>query len=144
MEKFDIIIIGSGLSGLLCASILSKEGFHVCVLEKQDHFGGCLQNFKRNNVLFDTGIHYTGSLAPGQSLYRYWKYFGLTDKLNLIQLDRNRFDLIGVEEYDFPLAQGFENFRQQLLPYFPHSSKILSAYTDKLNEVAKAFPLYNL
>lgn len=144
MEKFDVIIIGSGLSGLLCASILSKEGFHVCILEKQDHFGGCFQNFKRNNISFDTGIHYTGSLSPGQPLYRYWKYFGLIDKLNLIQLDKDCFDMIGIEEHDFPLAQGFENFREQLLPHFPDSAKILSAYTDKLKEVAKAFPLYNL
>lgn len=34
MSKYDIIIIGSGLGGLECGAILSKEGYHVCVLEK--------------------------------------------------------------------------------------------------------------
>ena len=35
MSKYDIIIIGSGLGGLECGAILSKEGYHVCVLEIQ-------------------------------------------------------------------------------------------------------------
>lgn len=35
MSKYDIIIIGSGLGGLECGAILSKEGYHVCVLEKR-------------------------------------------------------------------------------------------------------------
>ena len=34
MSKYDIIIIGSGLGGLECGEILSKEGFNVCVVEK--------------------------------------------------------------------------------------------------------------
>ena len=32
MSKYDIIIIGSGLGGLECGAILSKEGFNVCVI----------------------------------------------------------------------------------------------------------------
>ena len=32
MSKYDIIIIGSGLGGLECGAILSKEGYHVCVV----------------------------------------------------------------------------------------------------------------
>ena len=30
MSKYDIIIIGSGLGGLECGAILSKEGYNVC------------------------------------------------------------------------------------------------------------------
>ena len=36
MSKYDIISIGSGLGGLECGAILSKEGYHVCVLEKNE------------------------------------------------------------------------------------------------------------
>lgn len=44
MSKYDIIIIGSGLGGLECGAILSKEGYNVCVLEKND----CLEDaFRR-------------------------------------------------------------------------------------------------
>ncbi|MEI7982304.1 MAG: NAD(P)-binding protein [Bacteroidota bacterium] len=144
MKKFDVIIIGSGLGGLLCGYILSKEGFSVCILEKESKPGGNLQTFTRHGHRFETGVHYIGGLIPDQPLYRYWKYFGLTDALPLKPLDPNGFDRIGFGDHEFPLAQGFENFREQLLPFFPVEEQTLSRYTAALNEIASAFPLYNL
>lgn len=37
MQQFDVVIIGAGPSGSVSASLLKKQGFSVCVLEKQ-HF----------------------------------------------------------------------------------------------------------
>src|SRR5690606_38609915 len=59
-ESFDIIVIGSGLGGLVCAAILAKEGRKVLVLEKNKQYGGNLQTFVRNRCIFDTGVHYLG------------------------------------------------------------------------------------
>ena len=67
--KYDIIIIGSGLGGLQCAYILAKQGRRVCVLEKELHPGGCMQSYRRKGIALDTGLHYVGGLAPGNSLY---------------------------------------------------------------------------
>lgn len=50
---YDIIIIGSGLGGLLSAVLLAKEGKKVCVLEKNNQYGGNLQTFVRNKIIFD-------------------------------------------------------------------------------------------
>lgn len=71
MSKYDIIIIGSGLGGLECGAILSKEGYHVCVLEKNELFGGCFQTYQRGGHRMDTGIHYIGSLDEGQIMNQY-------------------------------------------------------------------------
>jgi phytoene dehydrogenase-like protein len=46
-EKYDIVIVGSGLGGLVCGAILAKQGRTVCVLEKHHQIGGNLQVFKR-------------------------------------------------------------------------------------------------
>jgi all-trans-retinol 13,14-reductase len=144
MNRYDFILIGSGLGSLLCAYILSKEGFHVCVLEKQPVTGGCLQSFSRGQDSFDTGIHYIGSMLPGQTLHSYWKYFGLSQCLDLVRLDENCFDLISFDDGDFPLAQGFDNFRQQLLSHFPGSSLFLQNYIASVKKTVASFPLYNL
>jgi len=144
MEKFDVIIIGSGLGGLLCGNILAKEGMKVCIIEKERLPGGNLRSFTRHGMKFETGIHYTGSLEPGQPLHRYWKYFGLTDSLLLQKLDSDGFDRISFMDQEFPLAQGFGNFVQQLLPSFPDGAAELHSYTRKLAEVVSAFPLYHL
>ncbi len=39
MEKFDIIIVGAGPAGLICAEKLSKSELKVLLLEKEDVFG---------------------------------------------------------------------------------------------------------
>ncbi|WP_290707020.1 FAD-dependent oxidoreductase, partial [Flavihumibacter sp. CACIAM 22H1] len=116
LREYDIVIIGGGLGGLLCAAILGKEGHKVAVLEKNRQFGGSLQTFSRNKKLFDSGVHYIGGLAKGQTLYQVFNYLGLMQQLNLERLDENGFDRIVFLEdgKEYPLAQGYENFSDQL------------------------------
>ena len=143
MNRYDVLIIGSGLSGLLCGYILSKEGFSVCILEKQSVAGGCLQSFRRGENSFDTGFHYIGSMLPGQTLHSYWKYFGLSQKLGLEQLNSDCYDLVSIEGEDYPLAQGLQNFAGRLTDSFPSSADFLDKYVNALSETVSAFPLYN-
>ena len=53
----NVVIIGSGMGGMACAIILAKAGHKVTVLEKNRQFGGNLQIFVRDKVVFDTGVH---------------------------------------------------------------------------------------
>ncbi|MEP7278557.1 MAG: NAD(P)-binding protein [Bacteroidota bacterium] len=146
MERFDIIIIGSGMGGLVCGDILSREGLKVCILEKNRQIGGCLQTYARNKVIFDSGVHYIGGLNKGQNLYQVFKYLNLMDKLKLQQLDADAFDKIIIENDDkeYVFAQGYENFISKLLVDFPDEEKALHRYCDKIKEVCSKFPLYNL
>jgi all-trans-retinol 13,14-reductase len=123
--------------------MLSKEGRNVCVLEKHRKFGGNLQSFKRGEYSFDTGLHYVGSLGPNETLYNYWKYFGLTG-LPWVPMDPDGFDIISLGDSEYPIAQGFDHFRNRLAAFLPGSEQALLGYTDKLREIAGAHPLYNL
>lgn len=144
--NFDVVIIGSGIGGLVCANILAREGRRVCVLEKNKQFGGNLQTFVRDKIIFDSGVHYVGGLDKGQNLYQVFHYLGIMDQLHLERIDPDCFDAItiGDDEVAYPQAQGHENFIQQLLPYFPGEEAALRSYCDKIKEVCRAFPLYNL
>ncbi|OFX27562.1 MAG: hypothetical protein A2033_14850 [Bacteroidetes bacterium GWA2_31_9] len=145
MNKFDVIIIGSGLGGLVSGVILSKEGYNVCVIEKQQHIGGCIQHFTRDNCIFDVGGHYIGGLEKGQNLRAFFNYLGIFDKLNLRKLDVDCFDKIMFpdgENYNF--AMGFENHKEKLLEKFPNENKAISEYLSKIRETCDRFPLYNL
>ena len=64
-EEFDIIVIGSGLGGLECGVMLSREGMGVCIVEQAAVPGGCLQSFRRRGHSIDTGMHYVGSMQQG-------------------------------------------------------------------------------
>ncbi|NJK85775.1 MAG: NAD(P)-binding protein, partial [Bacteroidales bacterium] len=71
---YDVAIVGSGLGGLLCANILSREGYSVCLLEKNHKLGGSLQTFGRKACIFNTGLNYTESLDEGQVLNQYFRF----------------------------------------------------------------------
>ena len=146
MIIYDIVIIGSGMGGLVCADILGKEGYTVCVLEKNKQIGGCLQTYVRDKVIFDSGVHYLGGLGKGQNLHQIFKYLGILDKLKLQQLDADVFDTILIENDSkrYVYAQGYENFIQHLLKDFPTEETGLRLYCDKIKEVCSKFPLYNL
>ncbi len=144
MPKYDVVIIGSGLGGLLCGSLLSKEGYNVCILEKHHQIGGCLQTFVRNDCIFDTGLHYIGGMEKGQNLHRFFNYFKISDKLKLKKLDIDAFDVIGVSGKEYKYAQGYENFSNTLLQYFPDEKDAINKYTTKIKEICNSLDLYNL
>jgi all-trans-retinol 13,14-reductase len=144
MNNNKILIIGSGLSGLLNGYILSREGLEVTILEKEPRPGGNLQTFRVKNHEFETGVHYVGSLGPGQILNRYWNYFGLSNRIRIQKLDQEGFDHILIGEELFRHAQGFDNFTAGLEARFPRSQSDLKRYVHTLMETASAFPMYNL
>ncbi|HOJ12754.1 MAG TPA: FAD-dependent oxidoreductase [Clostridiales bacterium] len=53
--KYDVVIIGGGISGLTTGSLLAKRGLHVVVIDKNYNPGGSCGIFKRNDVVFDQG-----------------------------------------------------------------------------------------
>jgi phytoene dehydrogenase-like protein len=43
MRSFDAVFIGSGINSLAGAALLARDGWSVCVLERNDVAGGCLR-----------------------------------------------------------------------------------------------------
>jgi len=142
--KYDIAIIGSGLGGLQSAYILAKEGYNVCVLEKNRILGGCLQTFSRCGTVFDTGMHYIGGMDKGQILYRLFNYFDLNSKLRLKRLDEDSYDIIRYDNRDYRFAMGYENFAETLSEQFPHERNAIRKYVAMVKEIRGSVDLYNL
>ncbi|MCX7548916.1 NAD(P)/FAD-dependent oxidoreductase [Xanthomarina sp. F1114] len=145
-SKYDIVIVGSGLGGLVSAVILAKEGYSVCVLEKNQQYGGNLQTFVRDKSIFDTGVHYIGSLSKGQNLYKYFNYLGIMEELALKKMDEDSFDTITFDddEKEYNYAQGYEKFIENLAKDFPDETEAIEAYCNKIRETCDKFPLYRL
>jgi all-trans-retinol 13,14-reductase len=67
--EFDVIVIGSGLSGLVAASLLAREGGkRVLVLERHYRIGGFTHVFTRPGFEWDVGVHYVGRVGEGELL----------------------------------------------------------------------------
>lgn len=145
MKKFDVLIIGSGMGGLVCGNILSREGYSVCIVEKNKQLGGCLQVYVRDKVIFDAGVHYLGGLDKGQNLYQIFKYLGLMDKLKLEKMDE-AFDCVVLDDDEkiYEIAQGYDAFIQRLVRDFPEEEKAIRNYCDTIIEICDRFPMYRL
>ncbi len=63
--KYDVVIVGAGVSGLLCALTLSKHGKKVLVLEKGKNIGGQCNSYDVNGFQVDTGPHAITHLEVG-------------------------------------------------------------------------------
>ncbi len=133
--KYDAVIIGSGLGGLECGHILSQAGMSVLLLEKEAQAGGCIQSYKRHGKAFDTGFHYVGGLAEGQTLHTIFKMLGLL-QLPWKQLD-NDFDRITIGDRTFAFTQGYEGFVDTLAKEFPAERKALNSYVKVLKRSAE-------
>ena len=137
--KSDVIVIGSGLGGLLCAKILAERGQRVTVLERHSAPGGCLQSYRRHGISFDTGLHYVGGLAEGQRLRTIFDRLGLM-RLPWQHLDPRGYDLVTIGGETFPFVEGYQNFADTLAGRFPKERTALHKYA-ALMERADRLPL---
>ncbi len=143
-NKYDIVIIGSGLGGLICSNILSAKGYNVAVVEKNSVPGGALQSFNRKGVHFETGIHYVGSMSEGQRLNKFFKYLGILPDLKLSKLDSDGFDRFLIGDKNISYANGHDHFVETLVKVFPKEYLPIKAFSNKIQEISGSIPLYNL
>ena len=138
------VIIGSGLGGLACGCILSKNGYEVTVLEQGFLIGGCLQTFRRGDAVFETGMHYIGGADEGQVLRIMMQYMGINSDVKLSRLDPTGYDVISFQGQHYKIANGKEAFINTLAEQFPQSREELSQYHDLVKRVASSWAIHSL
>lgn len=69
------IVVGAGISGLLTALALSKEGKRVLILEKTENLGGVCRSYDVEGYQVDTGPHIITRLDHGPLRELMGRYF---------------------------------------------------------------------
>ena len=140
MQKFDAIIIGSGLSGLTCGATLSKNGKRVLVLEQHNLIGGCATCFPRKDMLVDAGLHELDFGTKNRDMkHHIFDTIGLWDKIQLIPLPTAWTVQSQSEKFIIPHS----NTKETLKKIFPHEANGIDKYFKKIDlqaRVAKRFP----
>lgn len=144
MCKPKLLIIGSGLGGLATGVILARNGYDVTILEQGTQIGGCLQCFVRRGVKFETGMHFIGSAAPGQTLDRLLRFLGIANKVTLSSLDPDGYDIISLGGGRYRIPSGRDAFIRRLTAYFPEEHEAIVRYLDLVEQVSSASSLHSL
>ena len=123
MEKFDTIIIGSGVGGLSTAICLARASQKVLVLEQHYVPGGWAHSFTLNGQRFSPGVHYVGLIDEGQTTNEMYRGLGIANDIVFFRMNKSAYEhcLINGEKFDVPA--GIENWNKTLATRFPEEAK---------------------
>ena len=135
-DDYDVVIIGSGISGLCCAALLSMEGKKVLVLEKHFKAGGYTHTFKRKQFEWDVGIHYIGAVHNKNTYIR-----RLFDKITDSNLKWNKtsdnYDRIIFPDRSYDFIAPKNQFIDSIKIAFPSEINAIDQYISILDNVRR-------
>lgn len=132
---FPVVVIGSGLGGLVCAAYLSRSGFDVTMLEQHGIPGGYATSFDRGDFTFDVSLHATvAEHAMPQMILEdlgLWKHLDVAYTPELRRIITDRFDIT------LP-AKDPEGVKARLSEQFPHEKKGIHEFFTQMEHVISA------
>lgn len=116
-NDYDVVVIGSGVGGLVCASKLAKEGFRVGVFEQHYKPGGYCTDFSRKKFRFDAAVHFMGGCELGGVIGNILSDLNLLSDIKFKPVD----PIIRVvsQDEEFRLRGNLKEFIQELQFSFP-------------------------
>ena len=140
-DSYDVIIIGSGISGLCSGALLAQQGKKVLILEKHFKIGGFTHTFSRQNYEWDVGLHYVGSVHRTKSFAR-----RLFDKISNKNLKwkkmSDNYDRIIFPDQSYDFIAPKEQFMKTMCSYFPNENEAIIKYVDLVSRVNKTMFKY--
>jgi phytoene dehydrogenase-like protein len=139
-ERWDAIVIGSGLGGLTTAAYLCAAGKRTLVLEAHYVAGGNSQVFRRRirgrQYEFDVGIHYIGECGRDGIITGILNGLGLAERVVFRPLDPDGYSTLVFPDFTFRVPVGWDRYRARLLETFPDEADALTKVLDVLRSVA--------
>lgn len=103
-KKYDVVIVGGGLNGLMAAYVLTTFGVSCCLIEKNKNIGGGNISFMNDNgSIFDSGYHALDYMRSEITTKLFMKV--LNNLFNKIKLNRGIYISGNLIEYNSPIEK---------------------------------------
>ncbi len=120
-HDYDVIIIGAGISGLVCGCYLAKAGLKTLIVEKNAKPGGYCSSFNRNGFRFDACVHSLSSFRKGGRLNRIFEDLGLEGTVEINK--NNPTDIIVTPEFKLKITTDIYETIAEFQKYFPNEKR---------------------
>ncbi|MGV9883990.1 phytoene desaturase family protein [Streptomyces sp. NPDC003006] len=139
-SRYDAIVVGSGIGGLVSGGYLAADGRRVLVLEQHDVAGGNAHVFRRRRKYeFDVGTHYLGDCGPDGLIPAILSGLGVRDRVRFRPMDNEHgFDRIMTPTATVDVPAGWEPYRRQLRRAVPEEADRIDRFIDLAVAVATA------
>jgi all-trans-retinol 13,14-reductase len=148
MKSYDHIVVGSGITGLTAARVLSQHGKSVLLLEKATILGGSLARFRIEGIPYDVGFHFTGGFTDNRDgvLDYMLSLLGVRDQIRPIFFprDASHHMIFPTLNASYVVPSGIEAVREKLKKDFPKERDGIDRYYERFRTVVDATPSLNL
>lgn len=140
-KKYDVIIIGAGLGGLVSAAALAVKGKKILLLEKGHMVGGYQIFFKRDKFIIEPCLHICAEAGEGNTVRQILAALDLADVVEF-----SRFD--PVSQFVFPdgaitIPSDYRSYIELLKNKFPEEADGIDSVFNDMNSIyqgLKKFP----
>jgi phytoene dehydrogenase-like protein len=131
-STYDVVVIGAGIGGLICANLLARRGLRILLIEQHYVVGGYCSMFRRKGYTFDAATHFYPLLGnPNTMTGRLLVELGLTT--GWVKMDP-------VDQFHFPdgsrfaVPADFDRYLARLKAEFPHEACALDNFFSAVRE----------
>ncbi|MEM7772689.1 MAG: carotenoid isomerase [Cyanobacteria bacterium P01_A01_bin.37] len=134
-NEYDVIVIGSGIGGLVTATQLASEGAKVLVLERYLIPGGSAGYFEREGYRFDVGASMIFGFGDKGTTNLLTRALDAVDESietipDLVQIHYHL-----PKDLELKVHRDYEQFLQELIARFPHEAKGIRQFYDECWQV---------
>ena len=130
--RYDVVVVGSGIGGLITANLLARDGASVLLVEQHYMAGGYCSTFRRGGFTFDAATHFypllgnpetlTGRLLAELGVETGWVKMDPVDTFHLPDGSR------------FAVPADFTAYLAKLHAEFPHERAALDTFFAEVRE----------
>ena len=135
-DRYDVVVIGSGLAGLVGGALLAKAGKDVLVVEQSDAPGGYARGYARGPYRFDPAINRLMQAGEEEIPAALWRFLGIDDRLEFLEVEGN-YDAV-FEGAHLRVPLDFKAFVEEHCRAFPGEADGITRFFETCKTVHRA------
>jgi prolycopene isomerase len=132
--RYDAIVIGAGIAGLICGTFLAKSRKKVLLVEQHFIPGGYCTSFKRKGFNFDAAVHHIGGCGK-------WSVVGRCLKMLGIEIDFHSLDPMDhliFPDFDIEIPANLDDYILRLQERYPLEKKNIENFFHEYTKLYRA------